>query len=583
MYQKFHIKKTDQTYANLLEAYGLANLLKSVDEDARVTFEDQSHQVVLTLKKPIKKETIESLHYFQVVKWIQNKPTTKEPENIGKNYFNYPEQRDFRKARREETDKAYKDKELRKKEGGLEKKLKEIQVKYEDNPSIPWQEEYDIFSQMISNPYSAFNKLYNNFALNKEVFPILIETIFEKYANSDFEYNLKKNKKIKLTHDISQLQLFNPSKGSGLNKAKANGLGSSNIKNDWICEILKISGALNSMLCQNIKVGSSYDMKVFVPEFNQITQASKGRVISKFKYGIKTNSAIRLDIINILRLLATFIEHDENYKKGRLRDTIRGLHAVYQKDLGNNKAVTNIAFINTPEFLVIDEKNDGKKWLKLLKEHQKIINGIEERGDAIQGLLAYRNFLSSSDLSAFFKFTYWYSAHLMQELSKEHYYAIPFRIDSLDMLFDCLNKFFNKKYDNMKFNKIISNDGFKAVAEAIRKSTISLMYTPKDKRKYEVRYGFARNLQNKSKTNEELVTFISDFIASFNTERARKSETKKAYQKPIREDDLIKFYQLIDEVDDPKMLGAMLAAYGFALTPKEESTEVEDLELEEVK
>jgi hypothetical protein len=159
----------------------------------------------------------------------------------------------------------------------------------------------------------------------------------------------------------------------------------------------------------------------------------------------------------------------------------------------------------------------------------------------------------------------------MQELSKEHYYATPFKTESLDMLFNCLNKFLNKKYDNMKFNEIINDDGFKAVAAAIRKSTISLMYTPKAKRQYEVRYGFARNLQNKSKTNEELVTFISDFIASFNTERARKSETGRAYQKPIREDDLAKFYQLIDSVNDPKMLGAMLAAYGFALTPKEEN------------
>ncbi len=216
-----------------------------------------------------------------------------------------------------------------------------------------------------------------------------------------------------------------------------------------------------------------------------------------------------------------------------------------------------------------------KRWSKLLEEHQKIIGSIEERGDAIQGLLAYRDFLSSSNLNRLFKFIYWYGTHLMYELSKEHYYAIAFRTDSLDMLFECLEKSLNQKYDNMKFQEIIKDEGFQSVAAAIRKSTVSLMYTPKNLRNYEVRYGFARKLQNKSKTNEELVTFISDFIASFNTERARKSELEKAHQEPIRENALAKFYQLVDKVDDPKMLGAMLAAYGFALPPKKENNETQ--------
>jgi len=571
MYQKFYIRKTDHTYANLLEAYGLANLIQKIDENAIIKFDDSDFQITLSLSQPISKETIEQLSYFQIVKFIKNKPQTPEPEGIGKNFFDYPKQRDFRKARREETDKAFKNKEMKKVEGALDKRLKEIIQKYEQSEGIPWEQEYDIYGQMISNPYSSFNKLYNNLALNKEHFPILVGEIFEKYVNPTYEYTLKKNRSIKLTHDISQLQLFNPSKGNGLNKPKASGLGSSNISTNWISEILKISGALNSMLCQSVKVGSTYDLKIFVPVFNNVSQSKKSRIVSKFKKGTKSYSPVRLDIINILKLLKTFIENDKDYKNGKLKDTVRGLHSVYQKDLGNNKAVTNIAFINTPEFIVIDNRNSGKNWMKLLSEHQKIINGIEERGDAIQGLIAYRNFLSGSDVNSFFKFIYWYGAHLMHELSKDNYYTTPFRIDSLNMLFECLEKSLNSKYDNMKFQEIIQDEGFQSVAAAIRKSTVSLMYTPKDQRKYEVRYGFARRLQNKSKTNEELVTFISDFIAGFNTERARKSELGKAYQKPIREDVLMKFYQLIDNVDDSKMLGAMLAAYGFALAPKEET------------
>ncbi len=120
------------------------------------------------------------------------------------------------------------------------------------------------------------------------------------------------------------------------------------------------------MLCQNVKVGSSYDMKVFVPEFNNVTHGKRSDIISKFKKRVKSYSPVKLDIINILKLIQTFIEYDKDYRKGKLKNTVRGLHAVYQKDLGNNKAVTNIAFINTPEFIVIDEKNDGKKMVEII-------------------------------------------------------------------------------------------------------------------------------------------------------------------------------------------------------------------------
>ncbi len=194
MYRTFNIQKTDHTYANLLEAYGLANLINQIDRNRSIKIDDKDHQIILTLDRPIEKERLSNITYFQVVKFIKNKPATKEPEGIGKDFFDYPQQRDFRKARREEMDKAYKDKELKKIGGGLDKRLKEIEQKYEHNEGIPWQQEFDIYSQMISNPYSAFNKLYNNLALNKEQFPLLIGTIFQRYSIPEFEYDLKKKK-----------------------------------------------------------------------------------------------------------------------------------------------------------------------------------------------------------------------------------------------------------------------------------------------------------------------------------------------------------------------------------------------------
>lgn len=576
MYQNFYIKKTESTYANLLEAYGFASIIKSIDGNTPITIFDRRTHIHLSLGKSIEESTIEELNYFQVLKFIQNKPTTKPPEHIGSNFYNYTEQRDRRIAKSTEIDKLYKDKELKKDRKKLKFKLDEIQEKYN---LLGLDNEYDVYSKMITNPYSAFTKLYNNFENNKSEFSFLIKTIFEKYSNPEFQYDLKKRKSFKLTHNISQLQLFNPNKGSGLNKAKANALGSSNIPTEWIGEVMKVVGALDDMICQNIKVGSSYDMKVFVPEFNETTFSNKNNISKKFKIRTKTvrgsASSVKSDIINILLLNETFIKANKKYK-GRLRNTVRGLHSVYQKDLGNNKAVTNIAFINTPPFIEISDKISGKNWLQIIKEQIEIIQPIEERGDAIRGLLAYRNFISGGDIQSYFKFLYWYATYFMQALSKEQYYIGALRPNSLDKLFESLDNFLTKQSDIMKFQEIINNEGFQSVATAIRKSTVILMYTPKASRNFEVKYGLARHLQNKSKSNADLITFVSDFIAQYNTESARKSETNKGRRSNVREDELQKFYELVDKVNNPKMLGAMLAAYGFALNKKdEEETEAE--------
>jgi hypothetical protein len=122
---------------------------------------------------------------------------------------------------------------------------------------------------------------------------------------------------------------------------------------------------------------------------------------------------------------------------------------------------------------------------------------------------------------------------------------------------------------DFKISEIISNDGFQKVAYAIRKSTVTLQYTPKDQRKFEIRYGLAQTLQNKSKSSKDLAEFVGEFIATFNAETARYAEkTGTVLRANIRENELSLFYGLLDKYPS-KVVGALLASYGFALTEKE--------------
>ena len=128
---------------------------------------------------------------------------------------------------------------------------------------------------------------------------------------------------------------------------------------------------------------------------------------------------------------------------------------------------------------------------------------------------------------------------------------------------------------DFKISEIISNEGFQKVAYAIRKSTVTLQYTPKDQRKFEIRYGLAQNLQNKSKSASDLAEFIGEFIATFNAETARYAEkTGTVLRANIRDNELNQFYELLDKYPS-KVIGALLASYGFALT-KNEATKTDD-------
>ncbi|MFN3316649.1 MAG: hypothetical protein ACK40K_07540, partial [Raineya sp.] len=139
----------------------------------------------------------------------------------------------------------------------------------------------------------------------------------------------------------------------------------------------------------------------------------------------------------------------------------------------------------------------------------------------------------------------------------------------------------NMDNENLNLSEIIANEGFKAVAQAIRKSTVSLQYTPKDARKFDIRYGLAQELQNKSKSKIDLATFIGEFIATYNAETAKVAEKNggKSFRANVKDEELAQFYALLDK-HPSRLIGALLASYGFALKAKEVK-EDESVELNE--
>ncbi|WP_019538392.1 MULTISPECIES: hypothetical protein [Proteiniphilum] len=578
----FKIEKRTGTYAELLETYGFANLLSKVFDsinvsDADIIISDKEVYYEVSTNAPVSDEMIEKLSYFPLFRYVKQK-TDSEVSQLP-DYFDYPVQKEWKRERQALLNQAYKEYQGKDKKSERERRVNEIERIFENEKRIDFT--LDVYAQIITpNNFPSFEKLYQNLFNNKEFFTQFINEIIHTYGKDSYvnKESEKKIKSLSFSKSVTATQLYNPNQGQGLNKPKADGLNRKNFDSSWISESLKISGALSDMICQLVKVGSSYDLKVFVPEYRQINYHFKSILIPKFKKYLKGNTPIEIDILNILLLTQMIIEHSGFMgRRKKVKDIVAGLHSVYQKDLGQNKAVVNIGFIQVPDFIKTGSKEENQTWIDILEEQRQIIGSIKESGDTVQGLLLYRNFISGSDINSFFRFSYWYAIYLSTRVSNKKY-ARSFSIETLNQFYKCMDT------NELKLSEIISNIGFKAVAGAIRKSTVSLQYTPKENRKYDVRYGIAQTLQNKSKSKEDLAEFTGEFIALYNSETARQAEkTGSSLRASVRENELIEFYTLLDKFPS-KLVGALLASYGFALPAKEttKSNEQEQDTTEEI-
>ena len=562
----FKIEKRTGTYSDLLETYGFANLLSKIFDrvnlsDADVSISGKGLYYEVSTNIALSDEMLAKLSYFPLFRYIKQKPETDVSQLSG--YFDYPVQKEWKRERQKLLLQAYSEYSGKEKKGERDRRIQEVEHIYENEKRI--DSALDVYAQINSpNNFPSFEKLYQNLRNNKELFSLFVSEIIhsygdEQYNSKDFE---KKIKNLSFSKTVTATQLYNPNQGQGLNKPKADGLNRKNFDSSWISESMKVSGALSDMICQLVKVGSSYDLKVFVPEYKQVNYRYKESLIPRFKKQLKGNTPIEIDILNILLLTQMIIEHaGYTGRRKKAKDIISGLHSVYQKDLGQNKAVVNIGFIQVPNFIEISSKEENQIWIDILQEQRQIIGSIKELGDTTQGLLFYRSFISGSDINSFFKFSFWYATYLSSQLSNKKY-ARAFSIETLNQFYKCMDT------NELKLSEIISNVGFNAVAGAIRKSTVTLQYTPKESRKYDVRYGVAQTLQNKSKSKKDLAEFVGEFIALYNSETARQAEkTGNSLRVSVKENELIEFYTLLDSFPS-KLVGALLASYGFALKAK---------------
>lgn len=525
----FRVMKKSGTYSDLLEAYGLSNLLHEImercgEDDASIEIFDKNTFYEIQISLDITSEILEKLRYFPLFRYVKCQYSDDDIIKSIVDFYDYL------------SDKEQKDK--------------------SDN--------FNVYQQIATkNNMPSFNKLYSNFHYNQPSFRLIINEILRYYAANKSDEILQKKNLIKFNEKITAIQLYNPDKGKGANSEKANALRMDGLKSSWIAETMKVSGALSDMICQLIKVDGTGDLKIYIPSYTQLNYSFKEYLMLKLRKNLNEGTSVKMDIINILSLVQILLSNNEYIgKRRKIKNIVSGFHSVYQKNMNKVKAVINIGFLQVPSFIEIGTKEENERWIDIINEQKRIISKIDENKGVQQGLMKYRDFLSTSNIDCFFAFTYWFASFLFNKITKKKEIEL-YSIESLDKLY------YSMDTKELKLMEIIENKGFQAIAKAIRNSTVSLQYTPKENRKFEVRYGVAQSLQIKAKSPEDLAAYIGEFIALYNAETARNFEKGGDGKRiTVREDELNDFYSLLD-LYPSYLIGALLASYGFALPQKD--------------
>jgi hypothetical protein len=288
----------------------------------------------------------------------------------------------------------------------------------------------------------------------------------------------------------------------------------------------------------------------------------------------------KMDALAVLRLADLLVRHSVEYHEpdiepwpglslaGKTPATvISGVTMTHYQSLGQSRAVSAMFSLALPDWFPIRDRRDAETWLGILGEHQQIIRGLkDDHSDEIGLLLLYRRFLQQRGEGAalaLVEFMERYGPFVIRAREQKRGVR-SFRTDH-----------FRKTVKDMdtRLTTILDDDGFRAIAAAVRRATVSAQALKAMKRPdyREIRYDLLPELRRKRSLPGAvpLMETVSDFVASYNAENARRREMKKEAPRNITTVELSAFARLIEEYG-PSLVGALLAAYGSCREPRED-------------
>lgn len=571
MYQQvYYVDKCAGTFADVFLAYGLATLLDSVlshfvEGGHWVRIRDQGPHFAVELSHPLQKNWVDKAPFQALAPFIQTGRT--DPQNLAamppSAVVDYQRELDrFRQYTQISQD--------------LRRTMPQEQLaQAKPHPHFPvfaWVSERRIQALGSYNALvTRWQSLAPHFVENlRHILALCSAPGGDVGAVEGAWRERMKSLGVKAESRATLLQLLNPSQGKGQNEPKASCMKMDNVRSFWLLEYLKAVGMYRCAVPRRVQ--GTDDRKTYAVAPVNIKLGVSDRVLMDFQDALWNDTAVKMDILAALRYTRCFLDWCE---AGQAQDLlaellgqgpenfVAGMYVAYYKSLGQASAVMNLSFIELPRWMRVQSMEDVRLYKEVIGEHESIVRSIDEERGGYDLLVRYRDFLSGGRWEAFFDFTAGYASLLMRELDKQHYWTKPLSTGNLEVLI---------VKSNESLAPILETPGFRNIAEAIRRSTITPQYMKRGDRPsgYEIRYGLGQELKRKALYNGEFIAALSDFAQSYNAENARVYErTGNQYRKNILTSDIEDVVRLVDRYGS-STVGNLLIAFGYAREPKEE-------------
>lgn len=405
-----------------------------------------------------------------------------------------------------------------------------------------------------------------------------LRTLLAMFASLDADRNTliatwkQSAKAVGFDDTATASQLFNPHMGKGQNRAKANGLSMGNEKNFWLLDYLKAVGLWEAAAPRN---ATNADLrKTYILAPRQLALNAHRAIFGRFREKLWNSTSIKLDIMAALLYTDTLLEYTieaeqlDIFAERSLSNLVAGMQvATYQLLSQNSYTMMNLSFLGLPNWIArIQSYRDARLYRDIVQEHIDRIGSIdEERSEGHTLLQAYRDFVAGNDLHRFFAFSAGYGSYLVSALERSAFYIKPFSEEKLERLLTMTEP---------KLSPIIQSQGFRNVAEAIRRSTVIPQYIGRKSSNFDVRYGLGQELKRKAQYADDFIQELAAFMHSYNEENARVYERTKGQsrRKALTVSDIEEIVRLIDEYGSETICN-LLVAFGYARDPKERTDE----------
>ena len=588
----FYIDKSTNTFADELLTAGFVELLRELLNqqgvpNPHIVQEDQGYAYSLTCEPPLDmaQVTESKRPFFPAVIVQTNKNKAKLPADLPSHALvHYEAERDKRKQ-------FFEARNALKKTSTKAETASEAQAALDALPPPP-HPDWDIFRMINPAALIGYNGLMKQWftIVSAEKQGRIYGELCQFFSQTPNDIDtlrttwrtIAKEQGWKLTNATAS-QFYNPSQGKGINKLQPNGVGLGNQKNVWLLEWLKAVGFYKIAFTRTMQ--GAGDRKTYVPVYGRMTPSFADDVYRDFKQKmIFSETAVRSDILIVLRYLQTFLEKTEQAQaegeeERELRallgdeytpaDFMHGFHVAFYKDLGNAVTTMNLSFLNLPGWVHIQQEEDVQVYIEILQEHEQIVRQFtENKGEEIELLQRYRDFIAADHLDPFYEFTTAYSSWLISQGEKSGFPPRKFTTHNIRRLLVSTQP---------QLSKILESSGFINIAYAIRQSTVVAQYRKaQEDRRYNVRYGLGRDLVRQSQYPDEFIAALSDFLHKYNAENAQVMETRpKPYRKSVKTSDIQDILALIDEYGSD-LIAKLLVAYGYAREPRHQEDRKEN-------